>query len=94
MFKLSGGISDFLIMHFLILFAILFGLVQVFQESLAGLYFSLVLALAGIFAFCIHMYFIRKGRNEFKAPVSLFILIAALPVSLAQLGITVYLLVV
>ena len=94
LFKLPGGISLFLILHFFILFIILFGLVQVYQESLAGLSLSLVLALSGIFAFGIHMYFIKKGRDEFKLPVSIFILIALLPLSLAQLGITVYLLVV
>ena len=93
LFKLPGGISLFLILHFFILFIILFGLVQVYQESLTGLSLSLVLALSGIFAFGIHTYFIKKGRDEFKLPVSLFILILMLPVSIVQLAITVYLLV-
>ena len=94
LFKLPGGISFFLVLHFFILFIILFGLVQVYRQSLTGLWLSLVLALGGIFAFSIHMYFIKKGRDEFKLPVSLFILIALLPMSLVQLGITIYLLVV
>ena len=93
LFKLPGGISLFLILHFFILFIILFGLVQVYQESLTGLSLSLVLALSGIFAFGIHTYFIKKGRDEFKLPVSLFKLILMLPVSIVQLAITVYLLV-
>ena len=94
LFKLPGGITFFLILHFIILFVILFGLVQVYRQSLAGLWLSIVLALGGIFAFGIHMYFIKKGRDEFKLPVSLFILIALLPVSLVQMGITIYLLVI
>jgi hypothetical protein len=94
LFKLPGGISFFLILHFFILFIVLLGLIQVFQESLVGLWLSLVLALGGIFAFSIHMYFLKMGRDEFKLPVSLFILISLLPVSLVQLGITVYLLVI
>ena len=93
LFKLPGGISFFLLLHFFILFIVLLGLIQVFQESLAGLWLSLVLALGGIFAFSIHMYFLKKGRDEFKLPVSLFILISLLPVSLVQLGITIHLLV-
>ncbi len=94
LFKLPGGISFFLLLHFIIIFIILFGLVQVYQESLAGLSLSLVLALGGIFAIVIHMYFIKKGRDEFRLPISIFILMALLPLSLTQLGITVYLLVV
>ena len=66
LFKLPGGISFFLLLHFFILFIVLLGLIQVFQESLAGLWLSLVLALGGIFAFSIHMYFLKKGRDEFK----------------------------
>lgn len=93
LFKLPGGITSFLIIHFPVLFLILFGLVQVYRQSMTGLIISLVLALGGIFAFCIHVYFIKRGRDEFKSPISLFILIALLPVSLVQIGVTIYLLV-
>ena len=94
LFKLPGGISFFLVLHLIILFIMLFGLVEVYRQSVDGLWFSLVLALGGVFAFSIHMYFIKRGRDEFKLPVSLFILISLLPVSLVQLGITIYLLIV
>lgn len=93
LFKLPGGITLFLIIHFPLLFVILYGLVEVFRESTAGLVFSVILAAAGIFAFCIHMYFIKKGREEFRLPVSLFILITLLLVSLVQMGVTVNLIV-
>jgi hypothetical protein len=93
LFKLPGDITGFLIVHFPVLFLVLYGLVSVFQHSFAGLIFSLVLSFGGIFAFTIHTYFIKRGRHEFKTPVSLFILIATLIVSLAQGAITIYLLI-
>ena len=93
LFGLPGGITGFLIVHFPLLFLILYGLVLVYQRATAGLILSLVLSLGGLFAFTIHTYFIKRGRDEFKAPISLFILIAALIVSLFQLVITLYLLI-
>ena len=41
-----------------------------------------------------HTYFIKKGRNEFKAPLSLFLLVATLIVSLIQAVITIHLMIV
>ena len=93
LFGLPGGITGFLIVHFPLLFLILYGLVLVYQRAIAGFVLSLVLSLGGLFAFTIHTYFIKRGRDEFKAPISLFILIAALIVSLSQLVITLYLLI-
>ena len=94
LFKLPGGIAGFLLIHIPLVFLILYGLILVFQNSFAGLIFSLVLSFAGIFAFAIHTFFIKKGRSEFKVPISLFILIATLVVSLTQAAITIYLLVI
>ena len=94
LFKLPGGITGFLLLHIPLVFLILYGLILVFQNSFAGLIFSLVLSFAGIFAFAIHTFFIKKGRSEFKVPISLFILIATLVVSLTQAAITIYLLVI
>jgi hypothetical protein len=89
LFRLPGGISFFLIVHLPLVFLILYGLVQVQQESLSGQILSLVLALAGIFAFSIHTFFNLRGHPEFKTPISLLILIAILGVSAAQLVITI-----
>lgn len=94
LFKLPGGITGFLIVHFPVLFLVLYGLVLVFQRTFAGLIFSLALSFGGLFAFTIHTYFIKRGRHEFNAPISLFILIATLIVSLVQAAVTIYLLVV
>lgn len=85
LFRLPGGIAGFLIIHFPLLFLILYGLIEVFKGSFIGLVFSLLLGFGGIFAFGIHMLFIKKGRNEFKTPISLFILGAILLVSLVQM---------
>jgi hypothetical protein len=51
----------------------------------------LILCLGGIFAFSIHTYFLKKGRNEFDKPISKFILAAVLIVSIIQLAVTIYL---
>ena len=93
LFKMSGNIAEFLLIHFPLLFLILYGLVQVNEQTTAGLVISLILCFGGVFAFSIHSYFIRKGHHEFKTPVSLFILVATLLVSLVQAGVTVYLMV-
>ena len=94
LFRLPCGVTGFLLLHLPLLFLILYGLVLVFQQSLAGLMFSLILSAGGVFAFTIHTIFIKKGRHEFKTLVSLSLLGATLVVSLVQAGATVYLLVV
>ena len=88
---IPGGITFFLILHFPLIFLVIYGAVLLDRGAASGLIFSLVLGLAGLFAFAIHTYFIKKGRDEFKTPISLFILISTLVVSLFQLGITLYL---
>jgi hypothetical protein len=89
LFRLPGGISFFLILHLPLVFLILYGLVQVQQESLAGQILSLILSLAGLFAFSIHTFFSYRGHPEFKTPISILILMATLDVSVAQLVTTI-----
>jgi hypothetical protein len=93
LFKLPGGITGFLVIHFPLLFLVLYGLILVYKQSNVGLIFSLLLSFGGLFAFCIHMFFIKKGREEFKIPISIFILVATLIVSIAQGVITILLLI-
>lgn len=88
LFRLPGGISGFLILHFPLLFLVLYGMILVYEQTYTGMIFSLALGMAGIFAFIIHMFFIRKGCPEFKTPVSLFILVATLLVSIVQVVFT------
>ena len=92
LFKLPGEITGFLILHFPLLFLVLYGLILVFEGLFAGLIFSLLLSLGGLFAFAAHTYFIRKGRPEFRTPASQFILVATLIISVIQAAITISLL--
>jgi hypothetical protein len=89
LFKLPGGIAGFLLLYFPLLGLILYGVVALARGAFAGLICALILAGGGIFAFGIHTYFIRKGRSEFKTPMSLFILASTLLVSALQLALTV-----
>ena len=88
LFKLPGGISGFLILHFPLIGAILFGLVAITQWYVVGLVFSFILCVGGLFAFTIHTYFLKKGKEEFNSPISITILIAILVVSITQLALT------
>ena len=91
LFKMKGGIGGFLILHFPLLFVVLYGLISVYDFSLAGLIFSLLLSIIGIGAFFIHLYYLLKGRKEFDHPVSKFILTGTLAISLFQLILTIIL---
>jgi len=93
LFGLGGGEGGFLLIHLPLWIAALYGAVQVWKNTLAGLIFSLVVSLAGMAAFAIHTYFLRRGRPEFNVPVSKLILWALLLLSLPQAAITIYLLV-
>jgi hypothetical protein len=90
LFHLPGGIAGFLLLHFPLLFAVLFGLVLIAKDSFGGLIFSLGLSGGGIFAFLIHSYFLRKGRREFNTPVSKIILVLTLLVSIVQMAVTIF----
>lgn len=92
LFKLPGGLAGFLLLHFPLLFIILYGLAVVAWQRPSATWFSVLLSAGGIFAFGIHTYFLKQGREEFDQPVSKFILWATLVVSLCQLAVAVILL--
>ncbi|NHJ31427.1 MAG: hypothetical protein FK732_01060 [Asgard group archaeon] len=89
LFKLPGGITGFLIIHFPLIGAILIGLIAIILWPIAGIVFSFILSFGGIFAFTIHTYFIKKGREEFTTPISKAILIAILVISVVQIAVTI-----
>jgi hypothetical protein len=93
LFHLPWEEAGFLLLHFPLLFAVLYGLVLVDRRALAGLTLSLLLCGGGIFAFSIHTFFIRRGHPEFKTSVSQEILWATLLLSLAQLVVTIMILI-
>lgn len=88
LFKIPGGIAGFLVLHIPLVGLILYGLVALQNEEMAGIVISLALSAGGLFALCAHGYFLLKGRKEFKTPVSLFILGCAGGFSFVQLAVT------
>jgi hypothetical protein len=91
LFKIPGGITTFLILHFPILFLILYGLILVFTRSLGGLIIALILGGGGIFALLIHTYFMKKGHAEFRKPISIFILVSMGVLSIVQVLLSIFL---
>lgn len=92
LFHLKGGAGAFLLVHIPLVLVLLWGAGEMRDCSTAGLALSMALAVAGVFAFLIHLYFIRRGHPEFKTPVSAFILGSTFLVSLVQLPLAVFLL--
>lgn len=88
LFKIPGGVTGFLLLHFPLLFIILYGFVLIIRQSALGFIFSLILCLGGFFAFVIHTYFLKKGRKEFNKPISKIILTLVMIVSVIQFIVT------
>jgi hypothetical protein len=86
LFRLPGGITGFLLLHLPLVFLVLWGVVLLLRHSMQGIVLSVILGLAGLFAFAIHTYFIRKGRPEFRSWISIALLAASLVFSIAQMG--------
>jgi hypothetical protein len=84
LFRLPGGPGGFVIIHLPLVFLILLGGVWVARQETAGIIMSLVLCASGLIAFFLHGFFLIKGRPEFKAPVSLALLVIFVIVSLVQ----------
>lgn len=91
LFGLPGGVDLFLLLHLPLVFLVLWGLLKVAQQNVLGLIMSLVMAGGGLFAFCIHAWFLRRGRAEFNSFISKAILAATLVASIGQIFITVQL---
>jgi len=92
LFRIPGGINLFLLLHFPILFVVIYGLVLVYQGSYYGLLISLLVSLSGIFAFLAHTFFLLRGREEFRTTMSIMILVSTLFFSIVQLIYTLMLL--
>jgi hydrogenase/urease accessory protein HupE len=89
LFNIKGGITGFILLHIPLVFIILFGLVMVLRDDFWGPVMSLVMGAVGVFTFSIHGYYLKKGRPEFKTPLSLGILVSILAVSAIQLALTI-----
>jgi hypothetical protein len=86
LFHLPGGQPGFLLMHLPLWPLAIYGAVQVWNGTSAGTVYALVVAVAGLAGFGLHIYFLRIGHPEFDAPVSKGILWAMLVLSLLQVG--------
>ena len=84
LFKLPGGITGFLLLHIPLLALLQIGLILVFSNDFAGLIISLLVSISGVFAFCIHTFFIARGHEEFRSAISQIILVATLLLSITQ----------
>lgn len=84
-FRLPGGIQCFLVLNLLLLIPLTYGLVRVVRWQPGAKVFSYLVAGAGIFAFLIHATFLAVGRDEFRLPVSLALLVGTLLASTMQI---------
>lgn len=87
--KDEKGINGFLILHIPMLFALLLGLVLVYDYKFAGYIISLIISGSGLFAFVFHFYHLRKGRQEFNTAISKGLLFSTLIISIFQIILTV-----
>ncbi len=90
LFGLPGGIQLFLAMDIILIAVGLIGLRFVVLRKRSGLWFSLIQALCGIFAFTIHGIFILRGYTEFTLPMSEILLVLILMISAMQGSLAVY----
>ena len=74
MLNLPGGIQLFNIIHIVVLPIFIIGYGALIKNIEKGLKFSLLLSILGTLAFVIHSIFIGIGYNQFKVPVSIFII--------------------
>ncbi|MHC9537940.1 MAG: DUF6713 family protein [Vulcanimicrobiota bacterium] len=89
LFRLPGGVTFFLLIHFPLLLLVFYGLLEVQKRSVSGLIISLVLALSGLTAFVIHQVFIKKGHKEFSSLLSQSILAATVIASIVLMAATI-----
>ena len=84
LFRLPGGLNSFLILHIPLIGILMIGLLEVSSETWIGSIIYVIVALGGVFAFSIHTYFLRKGDEKFRTPISQGLLYFILVVSLIQ----------
>ena len=85
LFQLPGGIQLFLLINLVLILIFLIGAESVISKEKNGKIFSYLLAISGILAFFIHLFFILKGNTEFLLPVSVLILLLIFITSVVQL---------
>jgi hypothetical protein len=89
LFHLPGGLPGFLLLHIPLFLLVLWGFDEIVCGRRRGLWFSLILAVSGIFALTVHGLLLLRGGTEFRTPASILLLISVGAVSLAQFVATV-----
>jgi hypothetical protein len=84
LFGMSGGIQLNLLLNIPLVLLVLFGQQCLSQGRPAGLVLSWLLVAGGMIAVSIHSYFLLKGDDAFRLPVSLGLLVATFFLSIAQ----------
>ncbi|MBE0429822.1 MAG: hypothetical protein IBX61_08115 [Thermoleophilia bacterium] len=88
MFGIPVGITEYLILHFILLVGALYGYRLLLNRSRVGFVFSFLLAFTGIVAFPIHAFYVLGGHEEFTLAISWILLGTALAVSIIQAFLT------
>jgi hypothetical protein len=88
LFHLPGALPGFLLLHVPLFLFVLWGLDEIVRGRRRGLWFSLILAVSGIFALTVHGLFLWQGGTEFRTPASMLLLIGVGAVSIAQFVVT------
>lgn len=88
MFRLPGGIQLFLILNIVLISVVVWGYRTVILWGHGARSYSYLLATLGIFAALIHGAFLAAGTQQFRIPISLALLVAALVLSIGQLIVT------
>lgn len=61
--KLPGKITGFLLLHIPIIVLLFYGLIEIEQESAAGLIFGIITGIGGIIPFLVHKIIVRTENN-------------------------------
>jgi hypothetical protein len=84
LFGIPGGIQVFVVLNLVLVGVVLYGYGALVLGRASGFALSWVVAAGGAVAAAIHGYFLVRGSEAFRLPVSLALLAATLLLSLAQ----------
>ncbi len=84
LFRIPGGNQVNLVLNLLLLLVGIGGFGLLVDRRAAGNYFSILIAVAGLFAFIIHSWFLLRGDHRFRQLASIGLLTTVLPLSIVQ----------
>lgn len=84
LFGLPGGVQGFVVLNWILVLVVLWGLRAVVAGHRSGIAFSWILVGGGMFAVVVHSALLFQGNAAFRVPVSLALLGAVGITSIAQ----------